>query len=108
MFNRSYQMRAVKNAGGGHQVAEAFYRPKRRVRPGIAADQCKKRSGELQGVQLELFAAPEPQYKKNPIFPVPARNGRQSPADLKFPPLAPIEAADDDQPLADLFPEAYL
>ena len=39
--------------------------------------------------------------------PDPARNGSQSPAN-QFPPLAPIEDVDEDRPLFDLFPEAYL
>jgi hypothetical protein len=37
MFNRSYQLRAVRDAGGGHQVAEAFYRPKPLPSPSDAA-----------------------------------------------------------------------
>jgi hypothetical protein len=42
------ERRAVRNAGGGRRMAEEFYRPRRRVRPGV-------KSGELQGVQLDLF-----------------------------------------------------
>jgi hypothetical protein len=117
MFNRSYQMRAVREAGGGHQVAKQFYeddfyRPKTRVRPGkvrpgkaaeVAAKDCKNSSGRLQGVQLELFAAgPGNEVEK------PARNARQSPANASFPPLAADVPCDDEQPLSDLFPEAYL
>jgi hypothetical protein len=62
MFNRSYQIRAVKAAGGGNRVAQAvlaateggaFYRPGRRVAPGAAREKlagiaCKKRSSPLQ------------------------------------------------------------
>jgi hypothetical protein len=58
------------------------YRPKRRSV--IAAKQCKKRSGKLQGVQLGLF---EDFYRP----PAPAR-----------------VIADPERPLADVFPEAYL
>lgn len=78
MFNRSYQLRAVRKAGGGHQVAADLalrlpwagifepWRPlvlvaaaaqaaepaKKPVQAKNAANRCKKRSRKLQ---LELF-----------------------------------------------------
>jgi hypothetical protein len=85
MFNREYQRRAsrqaLSNLGAGLVRDDSqFYRPARRTRPGVAAKQCKKRSGKLQGLQLELF--PDTQ-SLNSRVPDPAR------------------------PLGDLFPEAY-
>lgn len=74
MLNRSYQMRAVREAGGGHAVAEAFYRPKKLVRPGVAAVRCKK--GGKRRLQLEL-AFPEPALPESGL--------------LEFPPLAGVE-----------------
>jgi hypothetical protein len=35
---------------------QRFYRPERRPKPGAAAKQCKKRSGKVHWLQLELFA----------------------------------------------------
>jgi hypothetical protein len=127
MFNRSFQRRAVKSAGGGRKVAADAalrlpwagifepWRPfvlvaeaaetlvltkvaKLPVRPQKAANRCKKSSGRLQGVQLDMFAPDAPP------------NDRQSPADSRFPKLAEmiVPADDDDKPLSDLFPEAYL
>jgi hypothetical protein len=77
VFNRSYHLRAVRNAGGGHAAAQAFYRPARRVRPG------KKPAASFE--QLELFPS-RPQI-------VPQIVGKSTP--------------DPDRPLFDLFPEAY-
>jgi hypothetical protein len=98
MFNKTYQLRAIRQAGGGHRVAtkallrlpepwrplitiaaageEAFYRSKKRVRPG------KSRQKSASSAQLELFPV------KNPDV-------------IKFP------AAKSDRPLFDIFPEAY-
>lgn len=101
MFNKSYQLRAVRQAGGGHKVAakallrlpepwrplvtvaaaaeEAFYRPKRRVRPG------KSR-------QLELFPDNGAEnFTPREILHTGVKN------------FAPKS----DRPLFDLFPEAY-
>jgi hypothetical protein len=97
MFNKSYQLRAVRQAGGGHRVAlkavlrlpepwrplvtiaaaaeEAFYRPERRVRPG-------KSRQAASGAQLELF----PVKNSTPVN---------------------ISTAKSDRPLFDIFPEAY-
>jgi len=126
VFNRSYQVRAVKAAGGGHQVAgdaalhlpwAGIFEPWRPliltalaaetlavakpVRGRSAANRCKKSNGRLQGVQLALF----PDHVADP-----PQNAGKSPADSAFPPLAGLEVpfTDDDRPLADLFPEAYL
>jgi len=101
MFNKSYHLRAVRQAGGGHKVAakallrlpepwrplvtvaaaaeEAFYRPKRRVRPG------KPGYNRIKTTQLELF----------PENPHPSKER------LSGPPR------DFERPLFDLFPEAY-
>jgi hypothetical protein len=119
VFNRSYQAKAVRKAGGGRKLAAdaalhlpwaGIFEPWRSLvltalaadslaiaKPRNAAKGCKKRSGRLQGVQLALF-------------PEPAQNAGKSPADSTFPPLAEmfVPIADDDKPLADLFPEAYL
>jgi hypothetical protein len=121
MFNRSYQQRAVREAGGGRKVAAdvamrlpwaGIFEPWRPLvltaaiaesatyKSHNAAKRCEKSSGRLQGVQLELFA-------ESPNQPPIAR---ESPADSRFPLLAGLEIplADDERPLADLFPEAYL
>jgi hypothetical protein len=134
MFNRSYQLRAITNACGGHKVAadaaahlpwagifetcSESWRPlvltaaaaesvisKSHVNdsPHSAAKRCKRGSrqlqlfdGKLRGVQLSLF-------------PDPPQNARESAADSTFPRLAEVEVPiDDDRPLFDLFPEAYL
>ena len=92
--NRSYQIRSRRyglvSAGDVIQELverardrERFYRPERRTKPGIAAKECKKSSGKLQGVQLELFAD---ELKVN---------------------CSPSVNSDPDRPLFDLFPEAY-
>jgi hypothetical protein len=65
MFNRSYHLRAVRNAGGGHAAAQAFYRPARRVRPG------KKPAARFESQQLELFPVGPPIICKS--TPDPAR-----------------------------------
>lgn len=55
MFNRSYHLRAVKQAGGGKNVAQAvlsateggrFYRPAAPLRPQPARKRRARRSGE--------------------------------------------------------------
>ncbi len=84
VVNREYHRRAARQAlgrvGAGLDRDDSqFYRPAKRVRPGIAAGQCKKRSGKLQGLQLELFPGE-----------------RMS-----------VPVSDPARPLADLFPEAY-
>lgn len=104
MFNKTYQLRAVRQGGGGHQLAakailrlpepwrplvtvaaaaeEAFYRPERRVRPG------RVKSSHRQSVvstQLELFA------------PAPISQNHNS-----------AIVRDPERPLFDLFPEAYV
>lgn len=48
MFNRSYQLRAVRKAGGGHKVAAAAGKNR-----GIPR-KCDLKATRLQGVQLEL------------------------------------------------------
>ncbi len=87
MFNREYHRRAARQALEGIGAALApdnsgFYRPVKRTRPGAAvkARMLQKRasaSGYMQGVQLELFA------------------DKMS------------DSTNPDQPLSDLFPEAY-
>lgn len=106
MFNRSYQIRAVRQAGGGHAVAAIaasrlpwaglFERPasppETAARPKNAALGCKKRpgkkstrqlplfDGKLRGVQLSLIFVDEmPAQRENlrPEFP--------SAADLETP-----------------------
>jgi hypothetical protein len=63
-----------------------FHRPEEPVRAGIAAKRCKKRSGKLQGLQLELFPdPPDPTFYRPPA----------------------ARALDPERPLADVFPEAY-
>jgi hypothetical protein len=46
---RAIELRTIRLAGGGRKLAETFYRPARRVRPGL------KRGKPLQGTQLGLF-----------------------------------------------------
>jgi len=147
MFNRSYQLRAVRKAGGGQQAAAELaldlpwagifepWRPfvlvaelaknvslkshsggnlkahKPAVRPQIAAKRCKKGCGRLQGVQLELFADIGAQkFTGCENIDTPLKNFAPESGRLQFPPLAGMEVPlnDDDRPLADLFPEAYL
>jgi hypothetical protein len=155
MLNRSYQLRAVRKAGGGDQAAAdlamrlpwaGIFEPwrafvlvaeanetlvtqtlvtkaaKPAARPRIAANRCKKSSGRLQGVQLELFADGVPSQSALGISPagsdarepaqlhIPVKNFSPESGRLQFPPLAEMEVPlnDDDRPLADLFPEAYL
>ena len=85
MFNRSCQRRrgelqqlgeilnaALETANAG------YYRPRIKVKPGA-----KKRTGKLQGVQLDLDFDRQPREEHRPLDPM-------------------------DLPLADLFPEAYL
>jgi hypothetical protein len=87
MFNREYQRRAAAQGlqslgiGLAKDEASGFYRPARRV---SAGKRCKKSSGPLQGIQLELFA---------------------DPPDARF--YRPSVIRDSGRPLADLFPEAY-
>ena len=66
MFNRSYQLRAVKQAGGGKKVAAAllggreggkFYRPATPVRPEAPQLRRKRHSGEADPRQLSLAFA---------------------------------------------------
>jgi hypothetical protein len=107
MFNKSYQLRAVREAGGGHQLAsksllrlpeawrplvtvaalrdELFYRPEQRIRPG--------KSGKNRNrLQLELF--PENPGKER-CCSGPCCSG------------PPKVFRDPERPLFDLFPEAY-
>jgi hypothetical protein len=112
VFNKTYQLRAVRQGGGGHQLAakailrlpepwrplvtvaaaaeEAFYRPERRVRPGRAKSSHRQ---SVVSTQLELF---------------PDKAARN------FIPLSKIDgpgkfyARDPERPLFDLFPEAYV
>jgi hypothetical protein len=92
VFNKTYQLRAVRQAGGVTTkallrlpapwrpfvavaaIAEEFYRPKHRPRPG-------KRSAAHSSQQLELFPA--------------------------VPQIVPASTPDPARPLFDLFPEAY-
>lgn len=111
MFNKSYQLRAVRKAGGGHQVAtkallrlpepwralvtvaaageEVFYRPKRRVRPGKS-----KTAGQVLALSAQLELFPD--------------NGAQkfTPLEILYTPVKNF-APDSARPLFDLFPEAY-
>jgi hypothetical protein len=86
MFNKTYQLRAVRQGGGGHKVAvkallrlpepwrplvtvaaageQAFYRSKKRVQPGKKRAQVK-----TLGAQLELFPAPGRDLNR-PLFDV--------------------------------------
>jgi hypothetical protein len=66
MFNRSYHLRAVKNAGGGHKVATAvlaateggaFYRPAVPVPPQPPRTLRKRHSGGGEDRQLKLAFA---------------------------------------------------
>jgi hypothetical protein len=85
MFNRQYHLQAVRNAGGGHQVAEDFYRPRHRVRPG-------KPAARFESQQLELF---------------PTLLMKSSLAMTMAPPIVCKSTPDPSRPLFDLFPEAY-
>jgi hypothetical protein len=76
MYNREYQRRAaaqgLRDLGIGLEKDEAsgFYRPAKPVRAG---KRCKKGSGRLQGVQLELFSdAPDPRFYRPPVIRDPA------------------------------------
>lgn len=134
MFNRTYQLRAVRKAGGGHKVAadaalrlpwagifepwkplvmvaDAADQAKKPVRAGIAVKPCKKSTrqlqlfdGKLRGVQLALFPdnAAENFTPPGKFTPGLLPPGFPSPAEVVVPLL------DEDRPLADLFPEAYL
>jgi hypothetical protein len=76
----------VAEAAERNERSSAFYRPKQPVRPGNAAKGCKKGSGRLQGVQLELFPQNDPNFYRSTL--VKAK-------------------VDPERPLADLFPEAF-
>lgn len=95
------------------------------AQPQTAAVRCKKRSrqlqlfdGKLRGVQLELFSESGPDIaaenftarnKSMPREDLHARNSLPKRSD--FHPAAELVLPmvdDDDRPLADLFPEAYL
>lgn len=141
MFNRSYQVRAVRLAGGGHKAAAdsalrlpwaGIFEPWRpfvlvakaartknvRVRPKnvlvraqVAANRCKKGSGRLQGVQLDLFPDIAAQkFTAGENLHAPVKNSAPESGLLNFPPLAGVEVpiTDEDRPLFDLFPDAYL
>jgi hypothetical protein len=81
------------------------------ARPKKAAARCRKGTGWLQGVQLDLFpemAANSPENQ--------AQKPRESADDSDFPPLAAVPLlldvtdaidSENDRPLADLFPDAY-
>jgi len=91
MFNRTYQIRSRRgglvSAGDVIQelveraaVRQTFHRPAQRPKPGAARKLARKPAGgKLQGVQLELDFVEKPRAVENPT----------------------------QQPLADLFPEAY-
>ena len=87
MFNKTYQLRAVRQGGGGHKVAvkallrlpepwrplvtvaaageQAFYRSKKRVQPG----KNRGKTGGASSAQLELFLAPGRDLNR-PLFDV--------------------------------------
>lgn len=103
MFNRTYQIRSRRGdlVSAGEVIQElvervserqSFYRPGRKLQPGAAktADHIsKKSSGQLQGVQLELFH-------------VEPNTSHFSPSNE-----SPNQEANRERPLFDLFPEAY-
>lgn len=106
MFNNSYQLRAVRKAGGGHQVAEdallrlpwaGIFEP---WRPFVAvaaasrrAERRKRHGRPFQGIQLELF--PENPHPSNS-----AKDGAPGISHKSY-------ISSSTRPLFDLFPEAY-
>jgi len=132
MFNRSYQLRAVRKAGGGQQAAAdlalrlpwaGIFEPWRpfvlvaelaknvALKPHSGGNLKAPKPAVRQGVQLELFADIGAQeFTGCEKLHTPVKNFAPESGRLQFPPLAGMEVPlnDDDRPLADLFPEAYL
>lgn len=132
MFNRTYQLRATKQgrlpASGSRPEARSPkpdfslrlpwagifepWRPfvlaaevaKTAVPPRIAAKRCKKASGRLQGVQLNLFPDNPAENFTEPGKFTPGL----LPPDFPRPGQLEFPIIDEDRPLADLFPEAYV
>jgi hypothetical protein len=116
VFNATYHRRArkaIKEAGGGHQLAAdqalrlpwgGIFEPWRpfvltaaaaeTVQRRKAANRCKKGSGRLQGVQLDLFAD------------LPPKPGK-SPADSAFPSLVEMFVPMTDDELAADFEKKF-
>jgi hypothetical protein len=57
------ELREIRQAGGGRKLAQDFYRPRRRVRPGM------KHRKPLQDGQLELLFPDEAQLLTTPRDP---------------------------------------
>jgi hypothetical protein len=101
MFNKTYQLRAVRQAGGGHKVSEdallrlpwaGIFEPWRPFVAVAAASRKSRRRPLVVSPQLELF--PDIGAQKFTGVEIPDTPVKNSPAK-------------SDRPLFDIFPEAY-
>jgi hypothetical protein len=138
MFNRTYQLRAVKKAGGGRKLAEdaslclpwaGIFRPKQPWRSTVlmarAAEAVETPPEGKPAGGLAAFHRPEPPVREGIAFArrknrsrklqgiqlelFPERDQRfYHPQSAASEVVVRISAHDSARPLADVFPEAYL